>query len=371
MASPLLFAWDEDTPSMSNIEPMWHAAMNSDPATIGAEAAEGLAAKDSGRRCLKLFNVAESASGVPLIRDGTSYTELLADGYQTGAWTDRMRTFWQAYKDADGPRPDLLVADWEEYGTDSTVEGAEAGFQRILNIEGLRKKLPTRLQGITAAQFASGVTPLTTYAWAKILWNRVVFKRVAEALRRIVCSSWVDVFGTACPGFSNYITDHNRSSPSLDLFGWPNDWTSNVNGVSAPECYLEGTRAGTWAYFTSGVSSLAPRWANAVRNIDVLRRTRGRITPWIGPFKYAGTASPASSDVGDKAYLKHIALNGIGTWLLFNASAPDQEDLNDYVAGLTVATDVKYRGFNPAEVAIGGTLTTGSFSTTYTQSHWT
>jgi hypothetical protein len=374
MASPFAFAWDVNTPSLSNIEPMWTANMNGDPTTRGTQAAEGLAAKSAGRRCLLLFNVAENAgTDCPLVRDGVTWRRLIAEGYECSRWQDRMRVFWLAYKAANGPRPDMITADWEEAGVDDTVADLETEWPDILAVPAIKALLPRSIQAVDAEDIAGATYPNHPFAWAQIALDQNVYARINEALRLIVVETWEQVFQTVCPPFSNYITTHVRTSPTYTLFGWPRTWSSTVNGYSSPEWYLESERSGTWASFQPGFDAFKARWVNACRCINECRRLTGPVFPWVGTFLFRGldTNPVPTNDAGDRHFFRHLCKHGVGTWQLFNAGVTDVTSLNEFMATLTVNPDGNvFRPVDPIEQINSGVLTSGDLVTTYNVSEW-
>lgn len=377
MASPFAFAWDVNTPSLSNIEPMWTANMNGDPTTRGTEAAAGLAAKDEGRRCLFLFNVAENAgTECPLIRDDVTWRKLVGDGYDTHRWRDRMRTFWIAYKNANGPRPNMITCEWEEAGVDPALGDINDQFENewdsLIENPGLKAKLPPSIHGLTSSQIGQARSPSNAFAWSKIAFNQVLYERLNEPLREIVVSTWEELFQTVCPPFSNYNYSVARSSPSYSLFGWPETFNTTINGYSAPEWYVETDRVGTWSAFGPGFSSFTARWVNACRCIDQCKRISGPIFPWIGNLLYpgGGNTTPTNPEA-DRHFFRHVAKNGVGTWQLFNAGVTDVQSLNDFMATLTVNPDGNvFRPVDPIEQITSGVLTSGDLVTTYVESEW-
>lgn len=291
-APPTVFSWSDA--GIPGVTPMvW---CDGDLPPDSAIDIAALASKPAGKRCIFLWHAQPQ-----LLSWNNDPVRVVKEGLNERPYQDWLLEVLERIK-AAGVVPDRIVVDYE--GNLSYWVLPPTWYAPIWADPQAYAKLPAYVKAY----------PLNVYQGqpyvkeAAEAWDKYAQSIVNAALRRSITATVHHVFGPGVP-VSNY-GDSYSAFTTFEHYNHP----VNVSGMgtdASPECYL---------------SSIAQRYENRQRPaswnrfIDCNNYVRNQPVPCV-PWVSIGGAEHAKTEL----LLKHMAENGIDTFLLFNPEMPQAD----------------------------------------------
>lgn len=340
-------------------------------ATLAAAAYATMATKSAGRRGLYLGRLGLEKTGFPSIWDDLSLASMLSGGMNIGIHRAFMVDFWTAWKALGSVVPDDIVLDYENGESEGAFSMTTAPCTSALIAEAashpvLKYRLHPSFWGLTAAQITAGHgnTELTG------LFDVVINTIRARALRAIVCETYQDVMGTACPRTTNYAYGNQYATTYSDFnYHFPPQNTG-ISGPSSPVCYIQSNNPGSGRW--SG-STKARRYNGFLQALNSIRAYRDPGLPWVSSWDYNGEGIAVATNIaGWTELMRHIGRMGVSKVIQWMPLATS----SDITAHESVLASVEVSSVTPgtryAQLAVdAASVTTGDRTYTYSAGDWT